>query len=79
MALSLDQLQAMRDKLTAALGSPVLEVTIDGMTTKYTSVADIERRRAIIDADIAKLSSGSTRSYSLAQFSKDGRGNNQNG
>jgi hypothetical protein len=74
--MTLAQLQTMRDALTAALGSPVLECVIDGVTVRYASAQDVEHRRAIVDADIAKQTTAAPPSYTYAQFSKDGRGNN---
>jgi len=79
MALSLTDLQTLRDSLSKAIYAGVLEVTIDGMTTKYASVADMERRRALLDADIVKISPAAAPTYSFAQFSKDGHGNNPKG
>ena len=80
MALTLDQLQALRDQLLTTQGRGVVETVVDGMTVRYSpSGKDIRERLAHIDAEIAKLTAGAPKSYSYAQYSKDGRGNNPNG
>ena len=79
MAITLSDLQAQRDLLMWMFMRGVLKVTIDGMTTEFANEEGLLKRRAYVDSEIAKLTPGSAPTYTLGQFSKDGRGNNQHG
>jgi hypothetical protein len=52
----------------------VRRVTIDRMVIEYATVDDMIKARTYLDADIAKLTPTAPAGYTLAQFSKDGRG-----
>jgi hypothetical protein len=79
MAFTLEQLQAQRDTLTQAINQGVRRVTIDGMVIEYGTADDMIKARTYLDADIARLTPAAPAGYTLAQFSKDGRGNNARG
>lgn len=79
MAFTLTQLQSQRDALWTALVSGVRSVSFtsgnDSSTKTYGSFEEMRRALTLIDAEIAKLTPAAPKSYSLAQTSKDGRGN----
>jgi hypothetical protein len=79
MAFTLVQLQAQRDSLTQAINQGVRRIAIDGVMTEYASVDEMIKARTYLDADIARLTPTAPAGYTLAQFSKDGRGNNARG
>ena len=54
-------------------------VTIDGMRTDYASTDDMIKAQSWMRARQAALNPAAPKSYSYAQVSKDGRGNNPNG
>ena len=79
MALSLSDLQARRDELTQMISGNVIRVRVEDADVEYGNIDELVKRRAYIDAEIAKLTPTAPPSYSFAQFSKDGRGNSRNG
>lgn len=56
MAATLTELQAWRDELFANLASGVLRASFGGRTTEFRSVADMQRTLALLDSQIAALS-----------------------
>lgn len=57
MAATLTELQAWRDELFANMATGVLRATYNGRTTEFRSIADMQRTLALLDAQIAGLSS----------------------
>jgi hypothetical protein len=53
----------------------VLKMTVDGQHVEYTSTEAQFKARAAIDIEIAKLTPNAAPTFSLGQYSKDGRGN----
>jgi hypothetical protein len=75
MAIALADLQAQRDQLTWMIGRGVLKMTVDGQHVEYVSTDALLKARAAIDIEMAKLTPIPTPTFSLGQYSKDGRGN----
>jgi len=57
MAATLTDLRAWRDELFQNIATGVLRATYNGRTTEFRSVADMQRTLALLDAQIAALSS----------------------
>lgn len=57
MAATLSELQAWRAELFQNLSTGVLRATYNGRSTEFRSVADMQRTLALLDAEIAALSS----------------------
>ena len=75
MAIALADLQAQRDQLTWMIGRGVLKMTVDGQHVEYGSTDALLKARAALDAEIANLQPNAPPSFSLGQYSKDGRCN----
>lgn len=69
MAFTVAQLTATEE----AIGSGALEVTYDGKTVKYRSMADLLKARDAIRADLVRqgLITDTRNPVSVASFSKD--------
>lgn len=52
---TLPELQAWRDELFANMASGVLRATYNGRSTEFRSVADMQRTLALLDQQIAAL------------------------
>lgn len=64
--------QAELDALKTAYASGVTEVRYDGKVTRYDSGDALYRRIQVIEAEIARAASGSTRPKAgFASFSRD--------
>lgn len=66
MALALEQLQANRDLLDAAIGTGEMSVTYADRTVTYRSISELKRARDIIDSDISRLAGRSRQSVAVA-------------
>jgi len=60
MALSLNELQGMRDALIAAIGSGTLRVEFEGRSMTYRSVAEMQAALTTINKEIEQAGGGST-------------------
>lgn len=60
MALSLTELQGMRDALIAAIGSGTLRVEFEGRSMTYRSVAEMQAALTTINKEIEHAGGGST-------------------
>jgi hypothetical protein len=60
MALSLVDLQSMRDALIAAIGSGTLRVEFEGRSMTYRSIAEMQAALATINKEIELAGDGST-------------------
>jgi hypothetical protein len=60
MALSLVDLQSMRDALIAAIGSGTLRVEFEGRSMTYRSIAEMQAALATINKEIELAGGGST-------------------
>jgi hypothetical protein len=60
MALSLNELQGMRDALIVAIGSGTLRVEFEGRSMTYRSVADMQAALSTINKEIELAGGGST-------------------
>ena len=60
MALSLNELQGMRDALIAAIGSGTLRVEFEGRSMTYRSVAEMQAALATINKEIELAGGGGT-------------------
>ena len=60
MALSLVDLQSMRDALIAAIGSGTLRVEFEGRSMTYRSIAEMQAALATIHKEIELAGGGST-------------------
>jgi hypothetical protein len=60
MALSLTELQGMRDALIAAIGSGALRVEFEGRSMTYRSVAEMQAALTTINKEIEQAGGGST-------------------
>jgi hypothetical protein len=60
MALSLTELQGMRDALIAAIGSGTLRVEFEGRSMTYRSVAEMQAALVTINKEIEVAGGGST-------------------
>jgi hypothetical protein len=79
MAKTVADYQVLIDLLDDAIGRGVKSVTIDGMRTDYANTDDMIKAQSWMRARQAALNPAAPKSYSYAQVSKDGRGNNPNG
>ena len=75
MAIALADLQAQRDLLTLMIGRGVQKMTVDGQHVENFAADALFKARAALDAEIAKLTPNPAPTFSLGQYSKDGRGN----
>lgn len=53
MALTLTQLQTMRDALVTAIASGRLEIRFENRSVKYQSTADMKTALGLLDGEIA--------------------------
>ncbi len=60
MALSLAELQGMRDALITAIGSGTLRVEFEGRSMTYRSVAEMQAALTTINKEIEQAGGGST-------------------
>jgi len=60
MALSLTELQGMRDALIAAIGSGTLRVEFEGRSMTYRSVAEMQAALTTINKEIEQAGGSST-------------------
>jgi hypothetical protein len=60
MAVSLTELQGMRDALIAAIGSGTLRVEFEGRSMTYRSVAEMQAALSTINKEIELAGGGST-------------------
>lgn len=60
MALSLTELQGMRDALIAAIGSGTLRVEFEGRSMTYRSIAEMQAALSTINKEIELAGGGST-------------------
>ncbi len=60
MALSLNELQGMRDALITAIGSGTLRVEFEGRSMTYRSVAEMQTALTTINKEIELAGGGST-------------------
>jgi hypothetical protein len=60
MALSLTELQGMRDALIAAIGSGTLRVEFEGRSMTYRSVSEMQAALTTINKEIEQAGGGST-------------------
>ena len=60
MALSLNELQGMRDALIAAIGSGTLHVEFEGRSMTYRSVSEMQAALSTINKEIELAGGGST-------------------
>ncbi len=60
MALSLTELQGMRDALIEAIGSGTLRVEFEGRSVTYRGVAEMQAALTTITPDIAPAGGGAT-------------------
>jgi hypothetical protein len=71
MAVSIMQLQALRDAIVLAIGNPTLRArTADGKEVQYRSIGEAKTALGIIDDEIRKAGGASTPSVSLAQHKR---------
>lgn len=70
MALTVQQLQANLDALTAALGNPAAEVTTSAGRIRYRSIAEIQMAIGETQNQIALLSGGPPSRVGLAQHKR---------
>lgn len=71
MAISLSELQSMRDKLQRALFSGTRRVQFSDRAVEYNSVDDMRKALADLDAQIATASGAAQTSFTLATHSRD--------
>lgn len=64
MALTLEQLQAERDKIVDAMGHPI-NVQFSDRSVTQRSQADLEAALKRVDAEIAKLQSPQARQFTI--------------
>lgn len=64
MALTLEQLQAERDKILDAMGQPV-NVQFEGRSVTQRAHTDLNAALQRIDAEIAKLQSPQSRQFTV--------------
>lgn len=64
MALTLEQLQAERDKILDAMGHPI-NVQFSDRSITYRAQADLEAALKRVDAEIAKLQSPQSRQFTI--------------
>ena len=69
--ISLAELQSMRDTLQRAIYSGTRRVQFTDRAVEYTTVDDMRKALADLDAEIAKTSGGAPSSFSLATHSRD--------
>jgi hypothetical protein len=60
MAVSLTELQGMRDALIVAIGSGTLRVEFEGRSMTYRSVAEMQAALSTINKEIELAGGGST-------------------
>lgn len=60
MALSLTELQGMRDALIAAIGSGTLRVEFEGRSMTYRSVSEMQAALSTVNKEIELAGGGST-------------------
>jgi hypothetical protein len=60
MAVSLTELQGMRDALITAIGSGTLRVEFEGRSMTYRSVAEMQAALSTINKEIELAGGGST-------------------
>lgn len=60
MALSLTEVQGMRDALITAIGSGTLRVEFEGRSMTYRSVAEMQAALSTINKEIEQAGGGST-------------------
>lgn len=72
MALSLVQLQALRDALIGAIAAGVLELTHEGKTIRYQSIAQMELALARLDSEISSVTTTSTRARQIRMATSKG-------
>ncbi len=69
--LQLTELQSMRDTLQRAIFSGTLRVQFSDRAVEYTTVDNMRKALADLDAAIAKASGTTPSSFSLATHSRD--------
>ena len=69
--IQLTELQSMRDSLQRAIFSGTLRVQFSDRAVEYTSVDNMRKALADLDAAIAKASGATPSSFSLAMHSRD--------
>lgn len=61
--MTLDELQAQRDKLVAALGRSESSIAFEGRKTEFRSSEDLLRSIAAIDNEMAPMSGSGRRTF----------------
>ena len=69
--IQLTELQAMRDALQRAIFSGTLRVQFSDRSVEYTTVDNMRKALADLDAAIAKAAGATPSSFSLAMHSRD--------
>ncbi len=72
MATTLTDLQSYRDGLIKALGTGTLSVSAGGVSRSFRSVAELQQAISTIDAEMRKVSRGSTRISTIRVASDKG-------